>query len=172
MHRHRNGEPALPGARRAEPESDHVAADGIDVALLAGGLRADRLALRTAHDLIGEHAAGALVLAHHLDAAPDARLIEVLALLQEHYQLLAQPPSGLGLRTIDGNLVAAHDHRGVGERCFDQPEVCVTLADERGHQMRAREDDGVGLRERRHSGVTDNGLIRRHGSELAAVPDA
>ena len=37
---HGHRQPALAGARRAEPEGDHVAADGVDVALLAGGLRA------------------------------------------------------------------------------------------------------------------------------------
>ena len=45
LHGHGHGQPALAGARRAEAEGDDVAADGVDVALLARGLRPHGAAL-------------------------------------------------------------------------------------------------------------------------------
>ena len=59
LHRHRHRQPALAGTGRAEAERDDVVADGVDVALLAGRLRSHRLALRAAHDVVGQDGARA-----------------------------------------------------------------------------------------------------------------
>ena len=46
LHRHRHGQPALAGARRADAERDDVLADGVDVALLPARLRPHRATSR------------------------------------------------------------------------------------------------------------------------------
>ena len=48
LHRHRHRQPRLAGAGGADAEGDHVVADGVDVALLARRLGADRPAPRSA----------------------------------------------------------------------------------------------------------------------------
>ncbi len=82
LHRHRHRQPALAGAGRTDAEGDHVGADGVDVALLAGRLRPHGAALGAAQHLVGQHLARALGRAHHVDRARHVRGVERLAPLQ------------------------------------------------------------------------------------------
>ena len=172
LHRHCDCQPALARASGAETEGDDVVADGIDVALLAGGLGPDGLALRPAHDVVGEDLAGSLVVTHHVDAAANAGFVEVLPALQDDHELLAQPTDDAGLRAIDVDLVAPHRHVDIGIGSLDEPQMGIALPDERSHEMRAGDDDGVRLRRRCHSEGPDAGLIQHHGIEPATVPGA
>ena len=94
LHGHGHGQPALAGAGRAEAEGDDVLADGVDVALLAArswaapcGPRADRRTSCGAAPRIGRSSARTM----SIDAA-HAGAVERLALLEQHDELLEQPP--------------------------------------------------------------------------------
>ena len=71
------------------------AVDGVDVALLTGGLRADRLA--AAQHLGAEHLGGSLVGFQHLDGASEPVGVEVVAGLEEHDELLEEAPDPFGV---------------------------------------------------------------------------
>ena len=77
-----------------------------------------------------------------------------------------------GLRAIDVDLVAPHRHVDIGIGSLDEPQMGIALPDERSHEMRAGDDDGVRLRRRCHSEGPDAGLIQHHGIEPATVPGA
>ncbi len=102
-----------------------------------------RLALGAAHDVVGEHVARALVGEDHVDRAAHRRLVELLAALDEHDELLDQPGDDIGLGTVDGDLVAAHGERCVGERRLDLAQVGVALAEQRRHEVPTGNDHGV-----------------------------
>ena len=88
LHRGGHREVALAGAGGADPEGDRVGRDGVDVALLATGLRPDRLA--APQHLGGEHLTGSFVALHHVDGAPDAFGVEGVAALEEQDHLLEE----------------------------------------------------------------------------------
>ena len=90
LHRERDREVALAGARGTDRERDRVVAHRVDVALLARGLRPHALA--AAHDLGEQHVARPHVRLDHADGAVDAVAVERMALLHEHDELLEQAP--------------------------------------------------------------------------------
>ena len=170
LHGHGHRQPALAGAGRAEPERDHVRADGVDVALLAGRLRPHRAAPRRAQDLVGQHLARALGGAHHVDDATHVGAVDRLALLEQEHELLEQAADRLGVGAGDRDLVAAHVDGGVGEGVLDDAEQLVAVAEQARHQVVAGHDDvdrGVahrrgGLTTRRRPGrMMDNASRRR-----------
>ena len=63
------------------------------------------------------------------------RRLERVSLLQQHDQLVEEPPDLLGALAVDGDLVAPHVDRRVGERRLDQSQQLVALAEEAHHQM-------------------------------------
>ncbi len=158
----------LPGTGRPEPEGDHVGPNGVDVALLPGRLGANRAALGAAHDVVGEHPARSLVVADHLDAAPGAGLVEVLPLLEQNDQFLAQPADHIGLGPFHVDLVAAHHEVGLGEGVLDHPQVHVAMTDQSCHQVGTGDDDGERSCQRGHVGRPCGGRIRLYGSEAGA----
>ncbi len=97
LHRHGHREPALAGAGRADAEGDDVLADGVDVALLPARLRPHRAPACRAQHLGGQHLGRTLVGLHHVDGAGHARRLEPMALLQQHHELLEEPPDAIGL---------------------------------------------------------------------------
>ncbi len=95
-------------------------------------------------------------------------LVEVLTLLEQHDELLAQAAHHLGLLAGDVDLVAAHDHRRRREGLLDEAQVRVALTHQTGHEVRAWHDDGIRLRERRHTVGPGDELILLYGSESSA----
>ena len=92
---------------------------------------------------------GQLVVVDHPDHPAQARLVEHMPALEQADQLLEEPPRLLGLIAADHDLVAADLDLRARERRLDLAEMFVTGADERRHEMRARDDDsgrGVGCR--------------------------
>jgi hypothetical protein len=66
-----------------------------------------------------------------------------LAALDEHDELLDQPGDDIGLRAVDGHLVAAHGERRIRERRLDLAQVGVALPEERRHEVPTGDDHGV-----------------------------
>ena len=141
LHGHGHGQPALAGAGRAQTERDDVVAHRVDVALLPARLRADRASARRPQHLGGEHVGGPLVVTDHLDAAPHGRGIEAVALLDEDDEVLQERGHALGVRPLDGDLVAADVDGGGRERGFDGSEHLVSLPEQRGHEVVGRDRD-------------------------------
>jgi hypothetical protein len=100
LHRHGDREPALAGAGGADAERDDVLGDGVDVALLPGGLGPDPPPVGGAQHLVGEHLGRALVGLHHVDGARHQGAVERLAALQQRDQFAehAAGPVGVGRR--------------------------------------------------------------------------
>jgi hypothetical protein len=91
---------------------------------------------------VREHLGGALVGLHHADRTIDRALVELVTSLEQAHQLLEQPRHPFGVDAADRDLVAAHAHRGAGEVAFDAAQVLVARAEQRGHEVRAGNDDG------------------------------
>ena len=140
LHRERDREVALAGARRPDPERDRVGAHRVDVALLTRGLGMHRLP--AAQDLGVQHLARALVGLQHVDAATDALAVERVTGLEQRDELAEEPADALDLDLVagDGDLVAAHVDRD-GERGFHQAEQLVALAEQADHEVVARDED-------------------------------
>ena len=141
LHGKGDRQPTLARAGGAEGEGDHVLPNGVDVALLTGGLRPDRAALGPAKDLVGQHPARSLRGAHHVDRASEHAVVERLALLEQEHELLHQLAHLVGVLARDRDLVASHDDLGTGERPLDLAEVLVVAPDEGCHEVVPRHDD-------------------------------
>ena len=103
--------------------------DRVDVALLAGRLRADLATLGAAQDVLGEDLARPLVGdAPCRSTGRRLRLVELVTALEQPDQLLEQPADLLGLLAADGDLVAAHGSRSCRERPLDLAEVLIAVA--------------------------------------------
>ena len=129
-------------------EGDRVRRDRVGVALLAGGVGADGLALHAAHDVLAEDLGGSQVLAHHVDRALDLAHVEVLAALeqQDAARRTASPRASHRGPTMRISLPATaivHDREGP----LDEPEQLVALAEQLAEQVagsRRRRDRLVG----------------------------
>ena len=115
-------------------------ADRIHVPLLACGLRAHALA--PAHDFGVEDRGRALVGLQHLDAPTHVLPIQLVALLDEHDELLEEEGDAISVRSLarDGDLISPHEnlHR---ERVFDHPQELVALAEQVHHEVVPRNED-------------------------------
>ena len=163
---HRDGEPALAGAGRADPERDHVAADRVDVPLLAGGLRPDGATLRAAHDVVGEHLARPLVVRTMSMARPrtvSSRCWPRWSSITSSSNEAADP---FGVVALEVHLVAAHDDGRPREGTLDLAQELVARAAQGRHQVGAGDDHGVGGGGGRHAG----GAATMAAEGLMSVP--
>ncbi len=64
-----------------------------------------------------------------------------MAALKEGDELVEQAADPLGVRAVDGDLVAAHVDRVAGELLLDHPEQLVALAEEAHHEVVAGDED-------------------------------
>ena len=80
-------------------------------------------------------------MAHHVHGAAHRGRLEPLALLHQHDELLEQGPDPLGLRAVEGDLVAPHVDRDVGEGGLDDAQHLVPLAEEGRHEVVGRDGD-------------------------------
>ncbi len=62
-------------------------------------------------------------------------------MLHQEHHLADELGNGVGLGTVDGDLVAPHVHQGGGKRCLDDPQVLVALAEQGGHEVVAGHGD-------------------------------
>jgi hypothetical protein len=87
----------------------------------------------------------------------------VLALLQQHDELLDQTARAIGIGTVEVHLVAAHDDARARERTLDLAEVDVTRPEQGRHHVGTGNDDGVRSGGRAHARLPDEGLIAPPG---------
>jgi hypothetical protein len=153
VHGLRDGEIGLAGPGGPDAEGDDAVGDGVDVALLARGVRTHRLAPGAAHHLGAQHFARPDVLAHHVDGARQGRRVEVLARLEHEDQLLEEADDDLGGGALHRDAVALHDDLLIGEGLFDLPQVRVAGAEQAGHEVVAR-DEALGTKGGGHVPVT------------------
>ena len=96
-----------------------------------------------------------------------AGLVEHVAALQQPDELLEQPADLLGALAAGGDLVAPDLISVLREGLLDLAEVLVAGADERRHEVRARNDDGGRGLGRCHEVGEQSALI---GEMVAAAP--
>ena len=61
--------------------------------------------------------------------------VELLALLDQDDEVLEQRAHALGIRPLDGDLVAADVHRDLGELRLDGTEHLIPVAEEGRHEV-------------------------------------
>jgi hypothetical protein len=102
---------------------------------------------------VREHLGGPLVGTHHADHAVEAGRIQLVAALEQRHELLEQATQLGRAFTTQRDLVAPDAHDGLGERLLDLAQVLVARAEQRSHQVRARDDDGDGRVGRGHASL-------------------
>ena len=137
----RDGEVGLAGSRRTDPEGDRVRGDGVDVAALSRGHRADRSAAGGPQHLGREHLGGHDVGLHHLDRPSDVGGVDPLAAFEVRDELVEDLPDTGRVGSLDRDLVAAHVDRGVVELPLDEQEELVPFAEQPDHEVVTRHLD-------------------------------
>ena len=160
-HGHGHGEVGLAGAGRADAERDGVHADGVDVALLAGGLRTDGTSAIREQDVFAQGGRRELGAGQKIDGAAHVVRRGLLPRLGDLDEVGEQGGERLhfgGVAFEDDGVAAHGDARG--ERVLDKVEQLVGLAhDERHvHALGRRQSD---LRLVCHAAIVPRGMPRR-----------
>ena len=142
LHRERDREVALAGAGRADRERDRVVAHRVDVALLAGGLRAGSL-LRPAHDLGGEHFGRALVgLQHRRSSGRGPSRSSSWPCSSSTTSSSKSRPTRSASARVAGDVISLPAHEDLHrERGLDHAQQLVALAEQAHHEVVARDQD-------------------------------
>ena len=135
LHGQRHGQIALPRAGGADAEGHDIGTNGIDVALLAAGLRPHRAAPGGAEDFGGEDFGRPLVGPQDVDGPGHNLGVDDLAVLEEQLQLLDEARHHRRVGAIDVELVAPGDDAGSPEGLLHGTQVLVERADQTGHEM-------------------------------------
>ena len=173
-HRERHRQVGLSGTGGPDGEHDVVRADHVDIALLGGSLRRDRLAGPRRDDRLAEHGADRLlctvVALEQAHRANDVVGGQRLAVERQLVELLERGLRGLGrdLVALDRDLVAAQVHLGPC-RTLDQLEPAVVAPTQRLERLGIIECEFLAMKLLCHDGMGGIARGMQPGSSLARL---